>query len=394
MSLNFREIHDAMQMLEREKSIPYQSLIEGLQVALAAAHKRSIPEERGCRVEVDLRGGEVRIFEFDVDEEGQPVLDDDGNLVHEKRIATKPFGRIEAQTARQVILQRIREAEREVSVGEYRGKEGDVVTGTVQQADGRFVLLDLGKVEAFMPKAEQSPAEYYRHNQRLRAYIVEIRQGPKGPSIVVSRTHPGLVRKLFEDEVPEIGHGIVEIKAVAREAGARTKVAVSSSDPNVDPVGACVGPRGSRVRAVVDELSGEKIDLIPWAADAAAFVGNALSPAKVLEVRIDEEANTATCIVPTDQLSLAIGREGQNARLAARLTGWRIDIKDPATAAAEAAAPAAAATPTAEPVAEAVSEPVAEPAAAADVASEPEPTASVSAAPEVTDEPATDGDSA
>lgn len=318
-----------MQMLEREKSIPYQSLIEGLQIALAAAHKRSIPAERGCRVEVDLRGGEVRIFEFDVDEEGQPVLDDDGGLVREKRIATQPFGRIEAQTARQVILQRIREAEREVNVGEYRGKEGDVVTGTVQQADGRFVLLDLGKVEAFMPKAEQAPNEFYRHNQRLKAYIVEIRQGPKGPSIVVSRTHPGLVRKMFEDEVPEINSGIVEIKAIAREAGARTKVAVWSSDPNVDAIGACVGPRGARVRAVVDELSGEKIDLIPWAEDPAAFVGNALSPAKVLEVRIDADANTAVCVVPGDQLSLAIGREGQNARLAARLTGWRIDIKDP-----------------------------------------------------------------
>ncbi|MFP5225928.1 MAG: transcription termination factor NusA [Actinomycetota bacterium] len=334
MSINFREIHDAMQNLEREKNIPYQSLIDGLQVALAAAHKRSLPPERGCRAEVDLRAGEVRIFEFDVDEEGQPMLDDDGAFVKERRIETRPFGRIEAQTARQVILQRIREAEREVNVGEYRGKEGDVVSGTIQQSDGRFVLLDLGKVEAFMPRAEQAAGEIYRHNERLKAYIVEIRQGPKGPSIVVSRTHPGLVKSLFAMEVPEIEDGTVEIKAVAREAGARSKVAVASNDPDVDAVGACVGPRGQRVRAIVEELNEEKIDLIPWSEDTAAFVGAALSPAKVISVELEPEGDgetlplgTAICVVPDEQLSLAIGREGQNARLAAKLTGWRIDIK-------------------------------------------------------------------
>lgn len=347
MSINFREIHDAMQNLEREKNIPYQSLIEGLQVALAAAHKRSLPPERGCRAEVDLRAGEVRIFEFDVDEDGQPMLDDDGKLVHERRIETRPFGRIEAQTARQVILQRIREAEREVNVGEYRGKEGDIVSGTIQQSDGRFVLLDLGKVEAFMPRAEQAPGEIYRHNERLKAYIVEIRQGPKGPSIVVSRTHPGLVNALFTMEVPEIEDGTVEIKAIAREAGARSKVAVHSNDPAVDAVGACVGPRGQRVRVIVEELNNEKIDLIPWDSDVATFVGAALSPAKVISVELEAEGDgdtlpfgTAICVVPDEQLSLAIGREGQNARLAAKLTGWRIDIKSQSQVAAGGASPA------------------------------------------------------
>lgn len=337
-----------MQNLEREKNIPYQSLIEGLQVALAAAHKRSLTPERGCRAEVDLRAGEVRIFEFDVDEDGQPVLDDDGKLVHERRIDTRPFGRIEAQTARQVILQRIREAEREVNVGEYRGKEGDIVNGTIQQSDGRFVLLDLGKVEAFMPRVEQAPGEIYRHNERLKAYIVEIRQGPKGPSIVVSRTHPGLVRALFGQEIPEIEDGTVDIKAIAREAGARSKVAVHSSDPNVDAVGACVGPRGQRVRAIVEELNNEKIDLIPWSADIGTFIGSALSPAKVVSVDLVTEGDginlpfgTATCVVPDEQLSLAIGREGQNARLAAKLTGWRIDIKSQSQMIADSTPPAA-----------------------------------------------------
>jgi transcription termination/antitermination protein NusA len=210
---------------------------------------------------------------------------------------------------------------------EYAGREGDIVTGIIEQQDHRYTLLNLGRVEALLPQAEQVPQERYEHNARLKAYIVEVRKSPKGPQIVVSRTHPGLVKRLFELEVPEINDGVVEIKAMAREPGHRTKVAVWSNDPNVDAAGACIGARGARVRMVVNELRGEKIDIVPFNHDAQDFVREALGPAKVKEVRIDEATGTATVIVPDNQLSLAIGKEGQNARLAARLTGWRIDIK-------------------------------------------------------------------
>ncbi len=230
-------------------------------------------------------------------------------------------------TARQVMTQRIREAERELKYEEYAGREGDIVTGIIQQTDSRYTLLDLGRVEALLPQAEQVPYERPSPNTRLKAYIVEVRRTAKGPQIVVSRTHPGLILELFKLEVPEIADGIVELKACAREPGHRTKIAVWSNDTNVDPVGACVGARGARVRQVVNELNGEKIDIVPFSDDPYDFVMKALSPAKVKEVRIDVETGTATVIVPDFQLSLAIGKEGQNARLAARLTGWRVDIK-------------------------------------------------------------------
>jgi N utilization substance protein A len=240
-------------------------------------------------------------------------------------------------------------------------REGDVVTGIVQQQERRYTLLDLGKVEALLPQAEQVPSEPYRHGERLKAYITEVRKGTKGPQIVVSRSHPGLLKALFALEVPEIEEGIVEIKAVAREPGHRSKIAVSSNEPGVDPVGACVGPKGSRVRMVVNELRGEKIDVVPWSANPAELVANALQPAKVKEVRIDEATSTALVIVPDYQLSLAIGKEGQNARLAARLTGWRIDIKSEAQVADEsrpaAAAPAAVPVAEAEPPTQAVPDP-------------------------------------
>ena len=225
------------------------------------------------------------------------------------------------------MTQRIREAERELKYEEYAGREGDIVTGMIQQTDARYTLLDLGRVEALLPQSEQVMFERPEPNARLKAYIVEVRKTAKGPQIVVSRTHPGLVRRLFELEVPEIADGIVEIRACAREPGHRTKIAVYSNDPNVDPVGACVGARGARVRQVVTELRGEKIDIVPFSDDLPDFVMKALSPAKVKEVRIIEETGTAEVIVPDFQLSLAIGKEGQNARLAARLTGWRVDIK-------------------------------------------------------------------
>ncbi|MEY2464296.1 MAG: transcription termination/antitermination protein NusA, partial [Acidimicrobiaceae bacterium] len=239
----------------------------------------------------------------------------------------KDFGRIAAQTAKQVILQRIREAEREMKYEEYAGREGDIVTGIIQQNDSRYTLLDLGRVEALLPQAEQVPYERPEPGARVKAYIVEVRKTSKGPQIVVSRTHPGLIKRLFELEVPEIADGVVEIKACAREPGHRTKIAVFSNDQNVDPVGACVGARGARVRMVVNELRGEKIDIVPFSSEPSDFVMKALSPARVKEVRINEETGTAEVIVPDYQLSLAIGKEGQNARLAARLTGWRVDIK-------------------------------------------------------------------
>src|SRR5207302_907114 len=250
-------------------------------------------------------------------------------------VTPSDFGRIAAQTAKQVMTQRLREIDREQKYEEYAGREGDIVTGIIQQNDSRYTLLDLGRVEALLPQAEQVPYERPEPGTRLKAYIVEVRKTTKGPQIVVSRTHPGLIKRLFELEVPEIADGIVEFKAVAREPGHRTKIAVWSNDANVDPVGACVGARGARVRMVVNELRGEKVDIVPYSEEPSEFVAKALSPAKVKEVRIHEDSGTAEVIVPDFQLSLAIGKEGQNARLAARLTGWRVDIKSEAQLAEE-----------------------------------------------------------
>jgi N utilization substance protein A len=327
---------DAIHLVEREKGISFESVMTALEQALAAAYKRS-PKAEGddARVEIDRASGEVAVFAQEVEEDEETG---ESKVLKEWSVQTPAdFGRIAAQTAKQVILQRIREAEREITYGEYSGREGDIVTAIVQQADPRYVLLDLGKgVEALLPQAEQVAGERYDHGSRMKAYIVEVRRSPRGPQIVCSRTHPNLIKKLFELEVPEIVQGIVEIKQVAREAGHRSKIAVTSKDSNVDPVGACVGPKGSRVRMVVNELRGEKVDIIPWAEDASRFVSNALSPAKVKEVRIDPDTQTAEVVVPDFQLSLAIGKEGQNARLAARLTGWRIDIKSESQVAQEA----------------------------------------------------------
>ncbi len=284
-----------------------------------AAYKRRPGAAEEAVVTVDPESGEIRVY-------GQE-LDEDGNVVREWDDTPDDFGRIAAQTAKQVILQRIREAERDLKYEEYAGREGDIVTGIVQQTDNRYTLLDLGKVEALLPQAEQVPYERYEHGARLKAYIVEVRKTTKGPQIVVSRSHPGLVKRLFELEVPEISSGVVEIRAAAREPGHRTKIAVWSNDPNVDPVGACVGARGSRVRMVTNELRGERIDVVPFADDPVEFIQAALQPARVREVRLDDDTGTATVVVSDYQLSLAIGKEGQNARLAARLTGWRVDIK-------------------------------------------------------------------
>ena len=313
------EMMEALENIEREKGISIEIMLEALANALVTAYKRMPDSAEEALVEIDVETGDIRVIAQE--------LDEDGNVVREWDDTPNDFGRIAAQTAKQVIMQRIRDAEREMKYEEYAGREGDIVTGIIQQTDQRYTLLDLGRVEALLPQAEQAQNERYEHGSRLKAYIVEVRKTAKGPQIVVSRTHPGLVKRLFELEVPEIVDGVVELKAIAREPGHRTKIAVSSNDPHVDPVGACVGARGSRVRMVVNELRGEKVDIVPYSDDPAEFVMKALAPARVREVRISEETGTAEVIVPDFQLSLAIGREGQNARLAARLTGWRVDIR-------------------------------------------------------------------
>ena len=319
MSKTNFEFLDALGQIARDKGISVDTLLDALANALVAAYKRRPDAAEEAVVTIDPDSGEIRVY-------GQE-LNEDGEVVREWDDTPDDFGRIAAQTAKQVILQRIREVERDMKYEEYAGREGDIVTGIVQQTDNRYTLLDLGKVEALLPQAEQVSYERYEHGARLKAYIVEVRKTTKGPQIVVSRTHPGLIKRLFELEVPEIGSGVVEIKAAAREPGHRTKIAVWSNDPNVDPVGACVGARGSRVRMVTNELRGERVDVVPFSDDPVELIQNALAPARVREVRLDEETGTATVIVSDFQLSLAIGKEGQNARLAARLTGWRIDIK-------------------------------------------------------------------
>jgi len=329
MKGNF-EFMEALQLVAREKGIGVDTLLDALANALVAAYKRMPGAAEEAVVTIDPDSMEFIVYAQE--------LDEDGNVVREWDDTPDNFGRIAAQTAKQVILQRIREAERDLKYEEYAGREGDIVTGIIQQSDNRYTLLDLGRVEALLPQAEQVPYERYDHGARLKAYIVEVKKTTKGPQIVVSRTHPGLIKRLFELEVPEIGSGVVEMKAAAREPGHRTKIAVWSNDANVDPVGACVGARGARVRMVTNELRGEKIDIVQFSEDTVEFVMRALQPARVKEVRLDDETGTATVVVHDYQLSLAIGKEGQNARLAARLTGWRIDIKSETQLAEEEAA--------------------------------------------------------
>lgn len=310
---------EALRQIEREKGIDSETIIQALEAALLSAYKKNYSTAEEARVEVNRESGSIHVY--------ARRLDPDSGEGEEVEVTPRNFGRIAAQTAKQVILQRIREAERDLVFEEYYEKVGDIVTGIVQQSDHRYTLVDLGKVEAILPVSEQIHGERYRHGMRIKVYIVEVRKTSRGPQVVVSRTHPGLIKRLFELEVPEIADGYVEIKAVAREPGQRSKIAVYSHDRNVDPVGACVGARGSRVRMVVNELKGEKVDIVPWSEDPAEFVANALSPSKVKQVIVHPEEELTEVIVPDNQLSLAIGKEGQNARLAAKLTGWRIDIK-------------------------------------------------------------------
>jgi transcription termination/antitermination protein NusA len=359
-----REILEAVRQIEREKGIEDETLVRALEDALLAAYKKTPGAARHATVELDQGSGDFRVWsielppdieerlmdearertiseleatEEETGERSHTLVTDEDLLIdwsevpdeQVKRADVTPenFGRIAAQTAKQVILQRIREAEREMMYDEYVDRVTEVVTGIVQQAgDRNNVLVDLGKVEALLPRSEQVDGERYEQGSRIKAVITEVRSGTKGPQVILSRRDPELIKTLFELEVPEIADGLVEIRGVAREPGYRSKIAVESHVQGVDPVGACVGPRGSRVRMVVSELRGEKIDIIPWNPEPARFVAKALSPARVREVLVDDETKEATVVVPDDQLSLAIGKEGLNARLAARLTGWKIDI--------------------------------------------------------------------
>jgi len=358
-----QEIVDAVREIEREKGIESGTLVAALEDALLAAYKKTAGATRHATVELDDRG-DFRVFSIEIpedlevkllDEARERALDDlerieeetgeknhtllsdedleldwsevPEHLIKREDVTPDNFGRIAAQTAKQVILQRIREAEREMMYDEYIDRVGEVVTGIVQQTgDRRNILVDLGKVEALLPGPEQVDGERYEQGSRIKAVIRDVRTGTKGPQVILSRRDPELIKTLFELEVPEIADGLVEIRGVAREPGYRSKIAVESHTQGVDPVGACVGPRGSRVRMVVSELRGEKIDIIPWNNEPARFVAKALSPARVREVYLDDEGREATVVVPDDQLALAIGKEGMNARLAARLTGWKIDI--------------------------------------------------------------------
>ncbi|MEW6770555.1 MAG: transcription termination factor NusA [Bacillota bacterium] len=335
------ELLRALRDLEKERGISFELLLSVIESALLSAYRKNFGSVQSARVDIDRESGECRVFaqRLVVEEVTDPRVEislaeakeidpryEPGDVV-ETEVTPRDFGRIAAQTAKQVVVQRIREAERNMVYETFASREGDIITGTIQRVEQRHVYIELGKTEAVLPPSEQMPGERYRQGDRIRAYILEVRKTTKGPQIIVSRTHPGFLRRLFELEVPELQEGIVELKGVAREAGMRSKIAVYSRDPNVDPVGACVGPKGTRVQAVVNELRNEKIDIIRWDPDPSRFVAEALSPAKVVAVEIWEDEKIARVIVPDNQISLAIGKEGQNARLAAKLTGWKIDIK-------------------------------------------------------------------
>ena len=357
-----RDFVGALLQLNAEKGVSREQLVRTVEEAIQSAYRRVAGDE-DIQVRIDGETGKVRVYRARLvveeveDPATQMTLEDArthqvdaeiGDTVETEQLDQEAFGRIHAQTAKQVVLQRLHEAERNVVFDKYASSEGELITGTVSRIEPRAIVLELGKAEAILATTEQSPLEHYRIGQNVKAFVLEVRRSAKGPQIYISRTHKGFLRRLIELEVPEVHAGTVEIKAIAREAGSRSKVAVTSRQPGLDPVGATVGQRGARVQAVVAELGGEKIDVIEWSEDPSSFVAKALSPAQVIEVRIDEEHRIANVVVPERMLSLAIGREGQNARLAAKLTGWRIDIRSDVSV-AEAAAEAVRVEAEAEP---------------------------------------------
>ncbi|HLR01569.1 MAG TPA: transcription termination factor NusA [Virgibacillus sp.] len=335
------QLFDAIDYLEKEKGIDREVLLEALEAALISAYKKNFKSASNVRVDLDETTGSMHVYaRKTVVEEAEDIQQEisleeaqaiDPNYevedVIEVEVTPKDFGRIAAQAAKQVVTQRVREAERGVIFNEFADREEDVMTGIIQRKDARMVYVNLGKIEAKLAEGEQMPTEQYHVHDRLKVYVTKVENTSKGPQIYISRSHPGLLKRLFEMEVPEIYEGIVEIKSVSREAGDRSKISVHAEDPEIDPVGSCVGQRGQRVQAIVDELKGEKIDIVEYSEDPVVYVSNALSPSKVIDVLVDEEENATTVIVPDYQLSLAIGKRGQNARLAAKLTGWKIDIK-------------------------------------------------------------------
>jgi len=337
------DFYTAIAQIAAERGIPREAVLTSVEHALKTVYKKMANSEEEVEVEIDPNAGQMRVFVLKriVDEVEDPINDmvraeaveyaPNAQLGDIIRIEKTPdnFGRIAAQTAKQVVLQRIRDFERDTVYDEFADRQGEVINGIVQRADSRAVIVELGKAEAVMPAREQVPTERYRPGQRVKVYLLEVNKDPRGPQLIVSRSHPNLIRRLFEMEVPEIYSGAVEIMEVAREPGLRSKVGVAARQEKVDPVGSCVGIRGVRIQNIVNELYGEKIDVIEWSSDTATFIANALSPAKPTNVTLNEAEKVATVIVPSDQMSLAIGKEGQNARLAFKLTGWRIDIKDP-----------------------------------------------------------------
>lgn len=343
----------ALEAIEKEKGIAKKVLLEAIELALISAYKRNFNTSGNVKVHVDTVSGEMKVFsllnivekpeismqEISLEEAKEINSGYEIGDIAEREVTPKNFGRVAAQAAKQVVVQRIREAERELIYEDFMDREQDIVTGTIQRFEQKNVIIDLGRTEAILPPLEQVQGDLYKQGERVKVFISEVKKTTKGPQIIVSRTHPGLLKRLFELEVPEIFDGIVEIKALAREAGYRSKIAVSSKNEDVDPVGACVGHRGNRVQMVVSELKGEKIDIVKWDEDLEKYVANALSPAKVLSVSIKEGEKNASVIVPDYQLSLAIGKEGQNARLAAKLTGCKIDIISEASLAEKNKAP-------------------------------------------------------
>lgn len=341
-AIDNKELILALEELEKEKGINKEYLLESIETALVTAYKRNFDSLENVKVQMDKQTGATHVYSLkEVVEkvedretqinikEAQKLNPDfqEGDTV-EIEIVPRDFGRIAAQTAKQVIIQKLREAEREIVFTEFNDRKGEIVSGLVQKADHNIVVMDLGKLEGVMPLKEQIPTEHYHVNDKIKGYVLEVEKGMKGtPQVIVSRSHPDFVRKLLEFEIPEIYEGVIEIKSVSRDPGYRSKVAVYSPDPNIDPVGSCVGQKGVRIQNVINELNGEKIDVIEWNEDPSIYIASALLPAQILAVDIKEEEKFAQVIVPDDQLSLAIGKSGQNARLAARLTNWKIDIK-------------------------------------------------------------------